>query len=236
MNRSIKTLLFFVLFPVLIHSAEVWKSVEEVEVNGQIVTKNIFVGNDIMRTENESISGKNETVIDLKADKITIINHKTESYQIITLSKYIEFAQQLAADMKGTGHVDPEKVIPQVAFEKVGESKVGEWECEEWVVKVDGKPYNKVWVAPALKNLPVIKFKKKFAAVMPESLAKYRSVDAKIEDNFLNSGMIVKAQKAPTSKKMPVVTQTVKLIEPAQAAVLKFSIPDGYENKSAPEN
>jgi hypothetical protein len=220
----------------LIHSAEVWKSVEEVEVNGQIVTKNIFVGSDIMRTENESISGKNETIIDLKADKITIINHKTESYQIITLSKYIEFAQQLAADMKGTGHVDPEKVIPQVAFEKTGEAKVGEWDCEEWVVKVDGKPYNKVWVATALKNLPVIKFKKKFAAVMPESLAKYRSVDAKIEDNFLNSGMIVKAQKVPTSKKMPVVTQTVKIIEPASAAVLKFNIPAGYENKSAPEN
>ena len=31
------------------------------------------------------------------------------------------------------------------------------------------------------------KIQKKFAAVMPESLAKYRSTDAKIKDNFLNS-------------------------------------------------
>lgn len=236
MNRSVFTVLIFMLVPAFIFSAEVWKSVEEVEVNGKIVTKNIYVGNDIMRSENESVSGKNETIIDLKNDKITIINHKTMTYQEIKLSKYVEFAEQLAADMRGTGHVDPEKVIPQIAFEKVGASKVGEWDCEEWIVKVDGKPYNRVWVAPSLKNLPVIKFKKKFAAVMPESLAKFRTVDAKIEDNFLASGMIVKAQKVPSNKKMPVVTQTVKIIEPAEVLMLKFKIPKGYENKSALEN
>jgi len=236
MNRVLFTVLCFVFLPFISFAADAWKSVEEIEVNGTTVTKNIFVGSDIMRTENESSSGKNETVIDLSSDRITIINHKTKSYQIITLSKYIEFAQQLAEEMKGKGHIDPEKVIPQVTFEKIGTSKVGEWDCEEWLVKVDGKPYNKVWVAPELKNLPVIKFKKKFAAVMPESLAKYRSTDAKIEDNFLSAGMIVKAQKIPANKKMPVVTQTVKLVEPADIKMLNFKIPADYLDRSAAEN
>lgn len=236
MNRSVFTVLIFMLVPAFLYSAEVWKSVEEVEVNGKIVTKNIYVGNDVMRTENESISGKNETIIDLKADKITIINHKTQSYQIITLSKYVEFAQQLAADIRGKGHIDPEKVIPQLTYERKDDAKVGQWDCEEWLVKLDGKPYLQVWVAPSLKNLPVIKFKKKFAAVMPESLAKYRSVDSRIEDNFLPTGMIVKGVKVPSSKKMPVVTQTVKLVEPSEIKALSFKIPAGYEDKSAPEN
>jgi hypothetical protein len=236
MNRALFTVLCFFFLPLISFAADVWKSVEEIEVNGNTVTKNIFVGSDVMRTENESESGKNETIIDLPSDRITIINHKIRSYQIIQLSKYIEFAGQLAEEMKGKGHIDPEKVIPQVTFEKLGMSKVEKWDCEEWLVKVDGKPYNKVWVAPELKNLPVIKFKKKFAAIMPESLAKYRSTDAKIEDNFLDAGMIVKAQKIPANKKMPVVTQTVKLVEPSDIKMLNFKIPSDYSDNSASGN
>lgn len=236
MNHVLFTILCFVLFPFVSFAADAWKSVEEIEVNGTTVTKNVFVGSDIMRTENESSSGKNETIIDLPSDRITIINHKTRSFQIIQLSKYIEFAEQLAADLKDKGHVDPDKVIPQITYEKIGLSKVGEWDCEEWLVKLDGKPYNKVWVAPELKNLPVIKFKKKFAAIMPESLAKYRSTDAKIEDNFLDAGMIVKAQKIPANKKMPVVTQTVKLVEPSDIKMLNFKIPSDYSDNSASGN
>jgi len=236
MKKRIFTVLIIFLLPSFIFSADVWRSVEEIEVNGKIVTKDIFVGSDTMRTVNESVNGKNETIIDLKNDKITMINHKSQTFQTVKLSEYIKFAEQLAAEMRGNGHIDPEKVIPNVTFEKTGGEKVGEWECEEWLVKVDGKPYNKVWVAPALKNLPLIKFKRKFAAIMPESLVKYRSIDAKIEDNFLPLGLIVKAQKIPSNKKMPVVTQTVKEIKPALDKNLLFKIPAEYKDKSAPAN
>ncbi|MGI6394130.1 MAG: DUF4412 domain-containing protein [bacterium] len=235
MKKKIFTVFLISFSSLLIFAADAWKSVEEIEVNGNIVTKNIFVDDNTMRTENESENGKNETIINLEQDQITIINHKAQTFQEIKLSKYVEFAEQLAAEMKAKGHIDQEKVIPQVTFEKTGTAKVGEWECEEWLVKVDGKPYNKVWVAPSLKNLPIIKFKKRFSAIMPESLIKYRSIDAKIEDNFLTTGMIVKAQKIPANKKMPVVTQTVKLVEPANIELLKFKIPANYKQSSTAE-
>lgn len=224
------------LFPAMIFCAEVWKSVEEVEVNGTIVTKNIYVAEDIMKTDNISDSGRNETLVELKADKITLINHKTQSFQVIKLSKYIEFAEQLASDIRAQGHIDSDKVIPQVSFEKKGNVKVGDFDCEEWNINVDGKQYSKVFVAPSLKNSPVIKFKKKFAAMMPDSLVKFRSIDAKIEDNFLNIGMVVKSVRTPISKKVPVVTQTIKLIQPVALESISFKVPANYVDKSAPEN
>lgn len=237
MKSLLKSLLpVLLLLPSVLFSAEVWKSVEEVEVNGQIVTKNIFVTADTMKTENVTENGKNETLVDLKADKITFVNHKTQSFQVIKLSKYIEFAEQLAADIKSQGHIDSDKVIPQVSFEKKGNVKVGDFDCEEWNVMVDSKQYSKVWVAPSLKNSPVIKFKKKFAALMPDSIVKFRSIDAKIEDNFLPVGMIVKSVRTPISKKVPVVTQTIKLVQPLTIESISFKIPVTYVDKSAPEN
>ena len=50
------------------------------------------------------------------------------------------------------------------------------------------------------------------------------------------SGMIVKAQKIPANKKMPVVTQTVKLVEPADIKMLYFKIPSDYLDNSASGN
>ena len=224
------------LLPSMIFCAEVWKSVEEVEVNGQIVTKNIYVTEDTMKTENISDAGRNESLVDLKADKITFINHKTQSFQVVKLSKYIEFAQQLASDIRAQGHIDSDKVIPQVTFEKKGNVKIGDFDCEEWNVNVDGKQYSKVFVAPSMKDSPVIKFKKKFAAMMPDSLVKFRSIEAKIEDNFLSTGMIIKAVRTPISKKVPVVTQTIKLVQPVALESVSLKVPANYVDKSAPEN
>lgn len=224
------------LLPSLLFSAEVWKSVEEVEVNGTVVTKNIYVTADLMKTDNISDSGRNETLVDLKADKITFVNHKTQTFQVVKLSKYIEFAEQLASEIKAQGHISTDKVIPAVTFEKKGNAKVGDFDCEEWDVKVDGKQYSKVFIAASLKNSPVIKFKKKFAALMPDSIVKFRSIEAKIEDNFLPTGMIIKSVRTPISKKVPVVTQTVKLIQPVAAESISFKVPAEYVDKSAPEN
>jgi hypothetical protein len=113
--------------------------------------------------------------------------------------------------------------------------KTGDWNSEEWFVTVDGKPYTKVWIAPEMKDSPILRFKKKFAGLLPDSVAKYRSVDAKIEDHFADKGMIVKMEKIPASKKMPVVTHTVKQVRPVTVESLSFRIPAGYRNTSAPE-
>jgi len=228
-------LLVLFVFPFYMSASAAWSSVEEVEANGQIVKKNIFVTEDVMKMDNEGPNGRIETVIDMKSDKITVVNHKTNSFQEFQLSKYIEFATQLASDIRAQGYIDPQKVIPQLNFEKKGNAKVEDWDCEEWLVNVDGKPYTRVWIAPSMKNSPILEFKKKFAGLLPDSVAKYRSVDAKIEDNFADKGMIIKMEKIPANKKMPVVTHTVRQIKPVSVESVSFKIPAGYRNTSAPE-
>jgi hypothetical protein len=235
MKKFIVTILFILsVAPFSVIASEAWSSVEEIEANGQVVQKNIFVTENIMKMDNIGANGRIETVIDMKSDKITIINHKTNSFQEFQLSQYISFAEQLASDIRSQGYIDPEKVIPKLSFEKKGNAKTEEWNSEEWLVSVDGKPYTKVWIAPDMKNSPILKFKKKFAGLLPDSVAKYRSVDAKIEDHFADKGMIVKMEKIPQNKKMPVVTHTVKNIKPVSIETIKFNIPEGYRNTSAP--
>ncbi len=238
MKNFICSFIFILLvFSASLSASEAWASVEEVEANGQVVTKKVFVTENIMKMDNHGANGRIETIIDLSSDKITIINHKTNSFQEFQLSQYIEFARQLAKDIRSQGYIDPEKVVPQLSFERISDSdaRVGEWNSEKWLVKVDGRPYTKLWVAPELKNTPILRFKKRFAGLLPDSLAKYRSVDAKIEDHFVDKGMIVKMEKVPRSKKMPVVTHTVKQIRPVTPESVSFKIPAGYRNTSAPE-
>ncbi len=227
---------FFVLFifPVFMSASEAWSTVEEVEANGQVVTKNIFVTENMMKMDNIGANGRIETIIDIKSDKITIINHKTNSFQEFQLSQYISFAEQLAKDIRAQGYIDPETVIPEISFEKKGNMKTEDWDSEEWFVKVDGKPYSRVWIAPEMKNSPILKFKRKFAGLLPDSVAKYRSVDAKIEDHFADKGMIIKMEKIPRNRKMPVVTHTVKNVRPVSKETLSFTIPAGFRNTSAP--
>ena len=43
MNRALFTVLCLVFLPFISFAADAWKSVEEIEVNGTTVTKNIFV-------------------------------------------------------------------------------------------------------------------------------------------------------------------------------------------------
>lgn len=217
-------------------AADIWETREEIDVNGVIAEKNTVISGNMMKVVNTSPNGDTETFIDLDADQITIVNHKYKSFQTIKLSKYIEFAQQLFNELKDkTGKFDPEKVIPKVAFEKQGNEVVEKWNCEIWNVVVDGKPYSKVWVAPEMKNRQLAEFKKKFAATLPENLAKYRTVEAQIEDKFVEIGTIVKSVKLSQNPKMPEVKTTVKRMAKSDLKKIEVVIPAGYVDKSAPE-
>jgi len=235
MRQAVKILILsFMIFPIIATAAEVWKSVEEIEVNGKKISKEIYVTENVMKTVNVAEAGGNETIVDLKNDKITIINHKTESYQVIKLSKYVEFAQQLAEDIKSKGHISTDAVIPQIKFEKKKDSKLNDWDCEEWVVILDGKPFRNIWIAPELKDAPILKFKQKFSKIIPDTLVKYRSINSRIEQHFIDKGMVVKSVRVSTNKKVPIITQTVKDIKPVTLKSVSIKIPENYIDKSAP--
>ena len=155
--------MFFVASPLF--AADIWETSEEVDVNGALAEKTVVISDSVMKVVNTSPNGETETLVDLNADKITIINHKYKTFQTFKISKYIEFAQQLFNELKEKqGTIDPEKILPKVAFEKQGNEAVDKWNCEVWNVSVDGKPYSKVWVAPELKNKQLLEFKKKFSS------------------------------------------------------------------------
>lgn len=217
-------------------AADIWETREEIDVNGVVAEKNTVISGNMMKVVNTSPNGDTETFIDLAADKITIVNHKYKSFQTIKLSKYMEFAQQLFNELKEkTGKFDPDKVIPKVTFEKQGNEVVEKWNCEIWNVVVDGKPYSKIWVSPELKNQQVIEFKKKFSAMLPENLSKYRTVDAQIDDKFVEIGTVVKSIKLSQNPKMPEVKTTVKKMAKSNLKKIDLVIPSGYADKSAPE-
>ena len=217
-------------------AADIWETQEEIDVNGVTAEKSVFISGSIMKVVNASPNGNTETLVDLDADKITIVNHQYKSFQIIKLSKYIEFAQQLFNELKEkNGKFDPDKVIPKVAFEKQGNEIVEKWNCEVWSVVVDGKPYSKVWVATELKNQQFAEFKKKFAAVLPENLAKYRTIEAQIDDKFVEIGTVVKSVKLSLNPKMPEIKTTVKKMTKSALKKVELVIPAGYADKSAPE-
>lgn len=217
-------------------AADIWETREEIDVNGMIAEKSTVISGNMMKVVNTSPNGETETLIDLDADKITIVNHKYKSFQVIQLSKYIEFVRQLFDELKEkTGKFDPDKVMPKVAFEKQYNEVIEKWNCEVWSVSVDGRPYSKVWVAPELKNKQLAEFKKKFASSLPDSLAKYRTVEAQVEDKFVEIGMVVKSVKLAQNPKMSDVKTTVKKIAKSDLKKIDIVIPAGYVNKSAPE-
>lgn len=233
-----KILVVFVVVFVFasLFAADVWETREVIDINGVTSEKSVVISDSIMKVVNTSPNGETETLVDLASDKITIITHNQKSFQTIKLSEYVKFAQQLFNELKEkSGSIDPEKAIPKVTFEKQGNDTVEKWNCEVWMVSVDGKPYSKVWLAPELKNQQLIDFKNKFSAIIPESLAKYRTVDAQIDDNFISKGTIVKSLKLAQNPKMPVVTVTLKKITKADVKKLNLTIPAGYADKSAPE-
>ena len=217
-------------------AADIWETSEEIDVNGTIAEKSVVISDSVMKVVNASPNGDTETLVDLNADKITIVNHKYKTFQTFKISKYIEFAQQLFNELKEKqGTVDPEKILPKVAFDKLENETVDKWNCEVWNVSVDGKPYSKIWVAPELKNKQLLEFKKKFMAVLPENLAKYRTVEAQIEDKFVEIGTVVKSIKLSQNPKMPEIKTTVKKMAKSALKKIELVLPAGYADKSAPE-
>ena len=219
-----------------IFAAEIWETREEIDVNGMIAEKSIMVSGSVMKVVNASPNGATEDFYDLDADKVTMINHKYKTFQTIKLSELVKFSQQwFNAMSEQKGNIDPEKLLPKVEFEKQGNETVEKWNCEVWAVSVDGRPYSKVWVVPEAKNNQLIEFKKKFAKVLPESLSKYLSVDSKIEDRFVETGMIVRTLKLSRNPKMSDVRTTLKKIGRSDLKKIELVIPAGYTDKSAPE-
>ena len=217
-------------------AADIWETQEEIDVNGVIAEKSVVISDNVMKVVNTSPNGETETLVDLNADKITIITHQYKTFQTFKLSKYIEFAKQLFNELKEkTGNIDPEKVLPKVVFEKQGNDTVEKWNCEVWNITVDGKPYSKVWVAPELKNKQMIEFKKKFVSALPENLMKYRSVEAQVEDKFVEIGTVVRSVKFSQNPKMPEVKTTVKKMVKSNLKKIDLVIPAGYADKSAPD-
>ena len=217
-------------------AADIWETQEEINVNGTVAEKTVVISDSAMKVVNTSPNGETETLVDLNADKITIVNHKYKTFQTFKISKYIEFAQQLFNDLKEKqGAVDPDKVLPKVTFEKQGNETVEKWNCEVWSVIVDGKPYSKVWVTPEMKNKQLLEFKKKFTAILPDNLVKYRTVEAQFEDKFVEIGTVVKSVKLSQNPKMPEVKTTVKKMMRSDLKKIELMLPAGYADKSAPE-
>lgn len=217
-------------------AADIWETQEEINVNGTVAEKTVVISDSAMKVVNTSPNGETETLVDLNADKITIVNHKYKTFQTFKISKYIEFAQQLFNDLKEKqGTVDPDKVLPKVTFEKQGNETVEKWNCEVWSVIVDGKPYSKVWVTPEMKNKQLLEFKKKFSAILPDNLVKYRTVEAQVEDKFVEIGTVVKSVKLSQNPKMPEVKTTVKKMMRSDLKKIELMLPAGYADKSAPE-
>ena len=221
-------------------AADIWETREEIDVNGMLLEKSIFISGSVMKVLNASPNGISETFINLDADNFTEINHKYKTFQTVKLSEYIKWSQKGINDMKEQmkekiGNFDPDKVIPKVTFEKQGNEVVEKWNCEIWNVVVDGKPYSKIWVAPELKNQQVIEFKKRFSAMIPEDLTKYRTVDAQIDDKFLEIGTVVKSIKLSQNPKMPTVKISLKKMVKSNLKKIELVIPAGYVDKSAKE-
>jgi len=232
MRTKLFTLFFLIFSAFSIFASEIWETVEDIVVNDITATKRILASENMAMTVNTTANGENETIIDLAADKITLINHKNKSYQVIKLSEYVRFAEQLAEELKSRGQIDQNKVAPKVTFTSQGSETVGRWNCEVWAVSVDGKPYSRVWVAAELKDSPFIAFRKRFSTIFPESIAKYRNIESVIESNFFDKGMIVKTVKVSASNRMPAITTTLVSLKKSDLKAITFKIPEGYQNKS----
>jgi len=64
---------------------------------------------------------------------------------------------------------------------------------------------------------------------------KYKSINSRIDEYFLDKGMVIKSVRVSTSKKFTAVTQTVKNIKPVTLKSISVKIPENYLDKSAPE-
>ena len=229
-----KKMLLFVgllLLTFAVSAIDGWKTVEEIAVDGTKVEKETLVFGDVMKMINKSKNGGNETIIDLTADKITLINHFDKTYQIIKLSKYIEFAEGMLKEMVAQGRINPNKVMPKIEYKKGENEKLSLGEGIEYSVTVDGKQYMHVWVAPKLKDSSLIGFREKFAKMLPSDLTKYRDIDAKIRDHLSTIGLIIKHIKTPFNSKLPKSTQTMTVMEKITMPAVLFTIPDGYVSK-----
>jgi hypothetical protein len=221
------------IFSTSIFGEDAWKTVEKVVVNGTVVTKSSITNNNIAKTINKTKFGSTETIINLKQNKIIIINNIAKTYQEINLAEYIKFAQNVAENMRAQGYIDPQTVLPKLEYKLLGTQKISNWNTQHYMVLVDNKNYMEIWVAKSLKDSPALKFRKKFASMMPESLVKYRSIQAKIKDHFAKTGMIVKSVKLPLNKKMPKVTQTITSISMIKLTPDMLKIPANYISKSS---
>lgn len=213
-----------------------WKVTEEVLVNGSKVTKHSYFNDHYIKVVNEADTGSAETIIDLQNDKITLINHFQKSFQVSKLSDYLKFAEGIANGLKSGGYANPEKIEPKIVFEKKGTDTVGAWQTVRFLVKVDGKEYAEIWVAPELKNSPVLEYRKKYAALLPETLVKYRALDEKIREQASTEGLLVRMIKTPLNKKLPKVDQKMISVVPMVLTPAMLTIPKDYIDKTiAPE-
>lgn len=212
-------------------AADGWKTVEEIKIDGTTVKKETLVFGDVMKMINSSANGGNETIIDLTADKITLINHFNKTYQEIKLSKYIAFAEDMLKEMTAQGRINPDKIPPKITYKKGAVEAVTLGKGIRYSVAVDGKPYMEVWVAPELKDSSLIGFRDKFAKMLPSDLTKYRDIDAKIRDHLSTEGLIIRQIKTPFNSKLPKSEQTMILMEKIPMPLKLIVIPDGYVSK-----
>jgi len=209
-----------------------WKVTEEVLVNGSKVIKHSHFSDHYIKVVNEADTGSTETIIDLQNDKITLVNHFQKSFQVSKLSDYLKFAEGIATGLKSGGYANPEKIEPKIVFEKRGTDTVGPWQTVRSLVKVDGKEYAEIWVAPELKNSPVLEYRKKYAALLPETLVKYRALDEKIREQAAAEGLIVRMIKIPLNKKLPKIDQKMVSLAPVALTPAMLLIPKDYLDKT----
>ncbi len=220
------------LVPFALLASEGYKLTEEVTVEGGRVIKQSWIDETRAKVVNQAPTGSTETIVDISADKVVMINHFNKSYQVAKLSDFIKFAEGIANGLKQGGFVNPEKLDPKIVFERKGTEKSGSWNAVRYLVKVDGREFYEIWVSPDLKDNPVNGYRKKFAAYLPESLVKYRDLEDKIKDQAAAEGMIVRMIRIPLNKKMPRTDQTVTAVEKVDMTPEVFAIPSDYTDKT----
>ncbi|MCK5809073.1 hypothetical protein KAH37_08830 [bacterium] len=233
MKNRVLLVIGLLLMTFAVNGASGWKTVEEIVINGTKVNKETLVFGDVMKMINKTDKGGNETIIDLSADQITLINHFDKSYQVLKLSKYIEFAEGMLKEMTAQGRINPDKIPPKITYKKGAIESVTLGKSTHYSVAVDGKPYMEVWVAPELKDSSLIGFRDKFAKMLPSDLTKYRSIDAKIRDHLSAEGLIIKQIKTPFNKKLPKSEQTMLSMEKIEMPPKLIVIPDDYVSKTS---
>jgi len=230
--RKFIVFVFLIFISFSIVAGEIWQLKEVIKVNNNVFSRYTYISGNILKLVNQTDSGKTETIINMDQDRMIIANYNQKTYQEVKLSEYIEFVEHMSDALKRHKGYSKKKSLPKIKYKRVASEKIEKWDTVQYMVLINGKEFMTVWVAPGLKNSPVIKFRDKFDSIIPDSLTSHKSIDDKVKDHFKDVGMIVKMHKIPANRTLPDVVETLKSLDKIKAAPEIFRIPKDFSSKT----